>query len=124
MLIELAKGWFGLPGGAAVRSCYEARRDGFRLHPWLKAHAVDNGVVEASSIEANRRVPRAKTAKECGSGATAMFFHDVLAALLGHQELAVLSARAGQLFMRARRHQAAAVQHQDEVRTADRRRAV
>jgi hypothetical protein len=26
---------FGLPASAAVRSCYEAGRDGFWLHRWL-----------------------------------------------------------------------------------------
>jgi transposase len=59
--IQLAKARFGLPVGAAVRSCYEAGRDGFWLHRWLLAHAVENVVVEASSIEVNRRARRAKT---------------------------------------------------------------
>jgi transposase len=59
--IQLAKARFGLPLGAAVRSCDEAGRDGFWLHRWLLAHAVENVVVEASSIEVNRRARRAKT---------------------------------------------------------------
>lgn len=44
-----------------VRSCYEAGRDGFWLHRWLLAHEVENVVVDASSIEVNRRARRAKT---------------------------------------------------------------
>ena len=59
--IPLAKARFGLPLGATVRSCYEAGRDGFWLHRWLLAHAVENVVVEASSIDVNRRARRAKT---------------------------------------------------------------
>jgi transposase len=59
--IQLAKARFGLPLGAAVRSCYEAGRDGFWLHRWLLTHDVENVVVEASSIEVNRRARRAKT---------------------------------------------------------------
>jgi hypothetical protein len=43
-----------LPLGAPVRRCYEAGRDGFWLHRWLLAHAVENVVVDASSIEVNR----------------------------------------------------------------------
>jgi transposase len=59
--IQLAKARLGLPLGAPVHSCYEAGRDGFWLHRWLLAHAIDNIVVEASSIEVNRRARRAKT---------------------------------------------------------------
>jgi transposase len=59
--MQLAKARFGLPLGAAVRSCYEAGRDGFWLHRWLLAHAVDHVVVESASIEVNRRARRAKT---------------------------------------------------------------
>src|SRR4029453_3232306 len=42
--IQLAKARFGLPLGAPVRSCYEAGRDGFWLHRWLLAQAVENMV--------------------------------------------------------------------------------
>jgi transposase len=59
--IQLAKARFGLPLGAPVRSCYEAGRDGCWLHRWLLAHDVENVVVDASSIEVNRRARRAKT---------------------------------------------------------------
>ena len=59
--IQLAKVRLGLALDAPVRSCYEAGRDGFWLHRWLLAHEVENVVVEASSIEVNRRARRAKT---------------------------------------------------------------
>jgi transposase len=42
-------------------SCYEAGRDGFWLHRWLVAHAVNNHVIDSSSIEVNRRARRVKT---------------------------------------------------------------
>ena len=49
------------PAGAMVHSCYEAGRDGWWLHRWLTQQGVDNIVVDASSIEVNRRARRAKT---------------------------------------------------------------
>ena len=42
-------------------SLYEAGRDGFWLHRFLRAHGVENVVVDSSSIEVNRRRRRAKT---------------------------------------------------------------
>jgi len=59
--IVAAKLRFALVPDAPVRSCYEAGRDGFWVHRWLVATAVHNVVVEASSIEVNRRARRAKT---------------------------------------------------------------
>ncbi len=59
--IRMAKKRFGLPETAPVRSCYEAGRDGFWLHRALGEMAVDNLVVDSSSIEVNRRAKRAKT---------------------------------------------------------------
>jgi transposase len=59
--IVAAKLRFALVPDAPVRSCYEAGRDGFWVHRWLLAADVDNVVVEASSIEVNRRARRAKT---------------------------------------------------------------
>jgi transposase len=59
--IVSAKTRFGLPLDAAVRSCYEAGRDGFWLHRWLIGRGVENVVVESSSIEVKRRARRAKT---------------------------------------------------------------
>lgn len=46
---------------AKVHSCYEAGRDGWWLHRWLIELGVDNIVVDAASIEVNRRARRAKT---------------------------------------------------------------
>jgi transposase len=46
---------------AQVHSCYEAGRDGWWLHRWLTERGVDNIVVDAASIEVNRRARRAKT---------------------------------------------------------------
>lgn len=59
--IQAAKVRLGLPADAAVRSCYEAGRDGFWLHRWLEGQGVANVVVDSSSIEVNRRRRRAKT---------------------------------------------------------------
>lgn len=44
-----------------MHSCYEAGRDGWWLHRWLSELGVDNIVVDAASIEVNRRARRAKT---------------------------------------------------------------
>ena len=59
--IEKAKQRFGLPESARVRSCYEAGREGFWLHRALEQMGINNIVVDASSIEVNRRQRRAKT---------------------------------------------------------------
>lgn len=59
--IALAKTRFGLASDAAVRSCYEAGRDGFWPHRFLRACGVTNLVVDSSSIEVPRRARRAKT---------------------------------------------------------------
>jgi transposase len=52
---------FKTPSAARVHSCYEAGRDGWWLHRWLNELGVDNIVVDAASIEVNRRARRAKT---------------------------------------------------------------
>lgn len=59
--IERAKQRFGLSADAPVKSCYEAGREGFWLHRWLVSEGIENSVVDASSIEVNRRLRRAKT---------------------------------------------------------------
>lgn len=59
--IEKAKIRFGLLKSAPVHSCYEAGREGFWLHRALEKMGIDNVVVDASSIEVNRRQRRAKT---------------------------------------------------------------
>ncbi len=58
--IAKAKERFGLPADAPVRSCYEAGRDGFWLHRWLRHQNLENLVVDSASIEVNRRLRRAK----------------------------------------------------------------
>ncbi len=59
--IARAKLKLGLPATCAVRSCYEAGRDGFWVHRLLAKLGVDNVVVDAASIEAPRRARNAKT---------------------------------------------------------------
>jgi transposase len=59
--IEKAKLRFGLAKSAQVHSCYEAGREGFWLHRALEERGLHNLVVDASSIEVNRRQRRAKT---------------------------------------------------------------
>jgi transposase len=51
----------GLSTQCKVHSCYEAGRDGWWLHRWLIEQGIDNIVVDAASIEVNRRARRAKT---------------------------------------------------------------
>jgi len=48
-------------GPVRVVSCYEAGRDGFWLDRWLKAHGVDNRIVDPASLEVPRRGRRVKT---------------------------------------------------------------
>lgn len=59
--IARARQRFGLAADCPVRSCYEAGRDGFWVHRALLARGIDNVVVDASSIEVNRRARRAKS---------------------------------------------------------------
>lgn len=59
--IAAARRRFGLSQQARVVSCYEAGPDGFWLHRWLVAQAVENAVVDSASIEVNRRKRRAKS---------------------------------------------------------------
>jgi len=59
--IARAKARFGLPPETEVISCYEAGRDGFWLHRYLRAHGITNHVIDSSSIEVNRRARRNKT---------------------------------------------------------------
>ena len=58
--IARAKVHMGLQPDATVHSCYEAGRDGWWLHRWLREQGVNNIVVDAASIEVNRRARRAK----------------------------------------------------------------
>src|SRR5215468_354338 len=59
--IEKAKKKFELCGSVGVRSCYEAGREGFWVHRALTGVGIENIVVDAASIEVNRRQRRAKT---------------------------------------------------------------
>jgi transposase len=59
--IAKAKQRFQLGADVAVRSCYEAGRDGFWLDRYLNSCGIHNSVVDSSSIEVNRRQRRAKT---------------------------------------------------------------
>jgi transposase len=59
--IGRARQRFDLSETAAIRSCYEAGRDGFWLHRYLVYHSIDNAVVDSASIEVNRRARRAKS---------------------------------------------------------------
>lgn len=59
--IEKAKQRLGIKESGQVRSCYEAGREGFWPHRAMTAMGVENIVVDAASIEVNRRQRRAKT---------------------------------------------------------------
>jgi transposase len=59
--IARARRELGLPEETPVSSCYEAGRDGFWLHRYLKTQGVHNVVIDSASIEVNRRKRRAKT---------------------------------------------------------------
>lgn len=59
--IAKAKARFGLPADAPVCTCYEAGRDGFWLHRALTKTGIANVVVDASSIEVNRRQKQVKS---------------------------------------------------------------
>lgn len=60
-VLERARARLGLGKDVAIVSCYEAGRDGFWLHRFLQANGIRNHVVDAGSIEVNRRQRRAKT---------------------------------------------------------------
>jgi transposase len=59
--ISLAKRRFKQADDVEIFSCYEAGRDGFWLHRYLRDSGINNVVVDSSSIEVNRRYRRAKT---------------------------------------------------------------
>src|SRR5258707_163629 len=59
--IAKAKARFGLAADAPVCTCYEAGRDGFWLHRALTKIGITNVVVDASSIEVNRRQKQIKS---------------------------------------------------------------
>ena len=59
--IAKAKARFGLVADAPVCTYYEAGRDGFWLHRALTKMGINNVVVDASSIEVNRRQKQVKS---------------------------------------------------------------
>jgi transposase len=59
--IQRARQRFGLAETTPILSCYEAGRDGFWLDCYLGHEGVRNLVVDAASIEVNRRARRAKS---------------------------------------------------------------
>ena len=59
--IARAKTKLGLAADAPVRSVYEAGRDGFWIHRRVVELGIANLVVDAASIEVDRRARRAKT---------------------------------------------------------------
>ena len=59
--IKRARKRFGLSEEAAVVSCYEAGREGFWLHRFLRQEGIQNWVVDSSSIEVNRKARRVKS---------------------------------------------------------------
>jgi transposase len=59
--IAKAKTRFDLPADAPVCTCYEAGRDGFWLHRAVTKMGISNVVVDASSIEVNRRQKHIKS---------------------------------------------------------------
>ena len=59
--VARAKRRFGLAETARVLSCYEAGREGFWIHRYLRRLGIENRVVDSSSIEVNRRARRAKS---------------------------------------------------------------
>lgn len=59
--VAAAKEKLGLPDGAAIKSVYEAGRDGFWIHRALVAHGIENVVIDPASLEVDRRARRAKT---------------------------------------------------------------
>ena len=59
--LDRARVRFGISRQARVISCYEIGREGFWLHRALISRGIENVVVDAASIEVNRRDKRAKT---------------------------------------------------------------
>ena len=70
--IDKARRRYRLAPSAPVHSCYEAGRDGWWLHRWLREQDIDNIVVDSASIEVNRRARRAKTDRLDGDKLLAM----------------------------------------------------
>jgi len=61
--LQKARTRCGLDPRGKVHSCYEAGRDGWWLHRWLREQGIENIVVDSSRIEVNPRAKRAKTVR-------------------------------------------------------------
>jgi len=59
--LERARAHWGLAASTPVVSCYEAGRDGFWVHRALTARGIRNLVLDATSIERDRRAKVVKT---------------------------------------------------------------
>lgn len=59
--IRSAKRRFDLPANCRVLSCYEAGREGFWLHHYLRHAQIENIVVDAASMEIRKKRRRPKT---------------------------------------------------------------
>jgi transposase len=59
--LSRARKHFRLDESAAVHCCYEAGRIGFSLHRFLVSRGIESLVIDASSIEVDRRAKRQKT---------------------------------------------------------------
>lgn len=85
---------FGVPPDTAVRSCYEAGRDGFWLHRALGAHGVDNVVVDPASIAVDRRARRVKTDRVDAVALVTPLIHATAGDRRGWRELHVPTVEA------------------------------
>ena len=68
--VEKAKERFRMVPDARVLSCYEAGREGFWLHRWLRSVGIENEVVDSASIERSA-LPRVGGARGAERGAGA-----------------------------------------------------
>jgi transposase len=73
--VAKAKVRFGLHADAPVCTCYEAGRDGFWLHRALTKLGITNVVVDASSIEVNRRQKHVKSDPDRRQTLPSLRFH-------------------------------------------------
>jgi transposase len=92
--IARAKTRFQLPAETAVRSCYEAGRDGFWLHRALSTHGVTNVVVDPSSIAVDRRARRVKTDRVDAVALVTQLMHATAGDRGGWREVRVPSVAA------------------------------
>jgi transposase len=92
--ITRVKRRFGLTVDAAVRSCYEAGRDGFWLHRALTVQGIVNVVVDPSSIAVDRRKRRVKTDRIDVTALVVQLMHASAGDRRGWRELRIPSVQA------------------------------